>query len=227
MNLFLQSELSNLKKLSSILNYPLVFIDLETTGLIHEYNFSIIEIGLIYITSNKVEEKSALIDPKISIPTHITNITGINNSMVHGKKEFNHFAPYLNRMASESILCGFNSKTFDSKGMEKMLQKLNFNNKFENQLDFRHIYLRARKLKNGIASQSGSLTQASLEYGIKLNGNAHRAAYDIALTAHLAEELLIEVGFGLLHKDIEKMKNLNIKKNFYEFIAKNKIKPIF
>ncbi len=216
-------ELKNLQTLSKILGKPLSFIDLETTGMVHERTFSIIEIGLILIDEHKIIEKSSLIDPKMRIPSHITEITGIDNSMVVGKKTFSHFAPYIDKLAKNSILCGYNSKSFDSKGMEKMLAQHRLNGKFQNQLDFRYIYLKSRKIETGQYSQAGSLTTASQEYNIRLNGKAHRAAYDIALTAVLAEKIIEKYNFGILKSDIDKFSCSEMKSKFYSHITREKI----
>jgi DNA polymerase-3 subunit epsilon len=223
---FLPNSLPNLQILSSILNRPITFIDLETTGMVHEHHFAIIEIGLVHINSKTVIEKSSLINPKMRIPKHISDITHIYDNMVVGKPEFSHFSSYVGKIAKDHILCGYNSKTFDSKGMEKMLKKHSINESFTNQLDFRHIFLRCRKNFDGIPGQSGSLTQACSHYGIVIPGDAHRASYDIAITAMLAEKLLEKYGFGIIHKDISKCLDPILKKSYYKYIVDNKIRTI-
>ena len=208
MNKYINIKLSNLQLLSEILNAPITFVDLETTGMIHDKNFAIIEIGLIHITPTKVEEKSSLICPEVKIPPYISSITNIYDHMVEDKPTFKYFSKYISNIAKSHILCGFNSKTFDSKGLEKMLNKLNLNEEFSNQIDFRHVFLRCRKFFDNIPGQSGSLVEACAAHDIIVNGNAHRAGYDIAITALLAEKLLEKYGFGIIHKEVEKFKNL-------------------
>ncbi len=226
MNNFLPVSLPNLQQLSFLLKKPLTFIDLETTGMVHESHFAIIEIGLIHIDQNNVVEKSSLVNPKMKIPSYISDITHIYDHMVQGKPEFSHFSSYIGKIAKNNILCGYNSKTFDSKGMEKMLKKHQIHDEFSNQLDFRHIFLRCRKNFDGIPGQSGSLTQACAHHGIVIKGDAHRAGYDIAITAMLAEKLLEKYGIGIIHKDIEKFKDSEVKKLYYKHIVENKIKTI-
>lgn len=226
MEKFLNQDLPHLRKLSLLLGKPLTFIDLETTGMVHEHHFAIIELGLVHIHPEMVVEKSSLINPRMKIPAHISEITHIYDHMVQDKKEFSHFSNYVGKVAKEHILCGYNSKTFDSKGMEKMLKKHNIHDTFANQLDFRHIFLRCRKIFDEIPGQSGSLVQACAHHGIHVDGNAHRAGYDIAITALLAEKLLEKYGFGILHKDIEKFQDSHIKNTYYKHIVQNKIKTI-
>jgi DNA polymerase-3 subunit epsilon len=226
MSKFLPNSLPNLQKLSTILNKPITFIDLETTGMPFEHHFAIIELGVVEITKDSVIEKSSFVNPRMKIPTHISEITHIYDYMVEGKKEFSHFASYIGKIAQNSILCGYNSKTFDSKGLEKMLKKNKINNTFNNQLDFFHIFLRCRKYFDDIPGRSGNLTEACAYHDINISGQAHRASYDIAITALLAEKLLEKYGFGIIHKDIEKFADSNTKKLFYKYIVENKIKTI-
>jgi DNA polymerase III epsilon subunit-like protein len=220
MNTFLHNEqLPYLKTLSQILQRPLTFVDLEATGLVHDPYFSIIEIGIVTITPDKIEEKSALIDPNMSIPPFITQITGITNAMVKGQKKFAHFNQYFNQIANNHILCGYNSKAYDSSGICKMARKHNSFYTFKNQLDFRYIFLRSRNSLLGTKSQKGSLSEAGAFYNVKtLSGDAHRAAYDIALTALLAEKILENHGLICLDKDIEKLDCVQSKQRYQHYL---------
>lgn len=206
--------LPHLRKLSAHLQKPLTFIDLETTGMVHEYNFAIIELGLIHITQDLVVEKNTFIDPKMKIPSHITQLTGITNSMVNGQKEFYNFASYLDKVAQQHILCGYNSKCFDSKGIEKMLKKERIYTSFKNQIDIRYVFLKARKIHDNILHRSGSLIQACEHHNIYLHGSAHRAGYDIALTALLADKLIEKYGVEILKDDIKKLNCTETKERF-------------
>ncbi|NCQ51471.1 3'-5' exonuclease [archaeon] len=226
MSITLPIQLPYLQKLSLILGKTLTFIDLETTGMVHEHNFSIIEIGLIHISKDLVIQKSSLVNPHMKIPPYISEITNIYDHMVSDKKDFSHFSSYVGKIAKNNIMCGYNSKTFDSKGMEKMLRKYSIDETFKNQLDFRHIFLRCRKNFDGILGQSGNLTQACAHHGIVIAGDAHRAAYDIAITALLAEKLLEKYGFGIIHKDMEKFDDSKSKGLYYNHIVGQKIKII-
>lgn len=226
MSNFLPTSLPNLQKLSNILNKPITFIDLETTGMPFERHFAIIELGLVEITKDKLSEKGSFVNPRMKIPPHISEITHIYDHMVEGKKEFSHYASYLGKIADNHILCGYNSKTFDSKGLEKMLSKNRINSKFNNQLDFFHIFLRCRKYFDDIPGRSGNLTEACAYHDIHIPGQAHRASYDIAITALLAEKLLEKYGFGILHKDIEKFLDSDTKKLYYKYIVENRVKTI-
>jgi DNA polymerase III alpha subunit (gram-positive type) len=213
-------------KLSELLGHTLTFTDLETTGRPHEYFFSIIEIGVVRVTPISIVERSSLINPRMKIPSHIVEFTGINDDMVKDSPFFTHFAPYYQKVAKSDIFLGYNSKSFDSKGIEKMLKKNEIYDSFDNQIDIFHLFQRCKKNFFNEHSRGGSLVEACKMFGITVEGKAHRAAYDIAITALLAEELLERFGFGILHKDITKINSSKAKENYFKYIVSNKIKTI-
>lgn len=215
-------SLTNLKKLSQAIKRPLTFVDLETTGLIHERHFAIIEIGLIHITPNNIIEESSLIDPQMKIPEYITGITGITNDMVRGKKTFQHFIPYFEKIAKQNVLCGFNSRPFDSKGIERVSKKFGREFTFKNQIDVRQVFIKARNNMLGIKSQAGKLTEAGEFHNVSLKGTAHRAAYDIALTALLAEQIIKENKFDCLSHEFMKF-DCERSKKLYNDLLKNSL----
>lgn len=226
MQKYINKDLPNLRKLSQILNKPLTFIDLETTGRPHERQFAIIELGVLYVTPTEVLERGTLIYPEMRIPSHITDITGITNDMVKGFHIFEKYAPYCAKVAREHVLLGYNSKSFDSKGLEKMILKHGFEETYNNQLDIFHLFLRCKKNFDGDSSRSGSLVEACRRYKIQVSGQAHRAQYDIAITGLLAEKLLELYGFGILHKDIMKLQDSEAKRRYYAHLVKNSIPTI-
>lgn len=199
-------SLKSLQNLSAIMEKNLVFVDLETTGFVHDPNFSVIEVGIISISPDKIQEASSLIDPGVRIPSHITDLTGITNQMVKGKPDFSKYVKYFQKVADNSILMGYNSKSFDSKALEKMGRIYNSNYTFENQLDVRYLYIRERNKRLNMSGMSGSLTDASVSHGVKLSGTAHRAGYDIALTALVAEKILVLHGLPIIKEDVDKIK---------------------
>ena len=222
MDKYLQNEtLPYLKTLASILKRDLLFVDLEATGLVHEHNFSIIEIGIVLITPTHIEEKSALVDPRMPIPPFITKLCGITNEMVRGKKTFKEFNDFFHKRSQTHIFMGFNSKAFDATGICKMSKKYGSYYKFVNQIDIRYLFLRNRNELLQIKSQSGSLTEASDFYKVKIStGSAHRAGYDIALTVLLAEKILATHGIACMAKDIEKLECHIARNSFKNYITK-------
>lgn len=213
-------SLQNLRKLSELLDMPLTFVDLEATGLVHEKMFAIIEIGAIKISKDTIVESSSLVDPEMKIPSLITDITGIDDSMVKGFPKFPYFDKFFQKASDDDILCGYNSKSFDATGIKRMGRKYRKEYTFFNQLDFRHIFLKQRNSLTGVSSRKGSLVEACNFYNVKMptTGTAHRAGFDIAITALLAEKIFEHHGLSILQSEIESFGNERAKKRYLDYI---------
>lgn len=95
------------------LKNPLVFFDLETTG-INITKDRIVEISLLKIHPNGKEEiKSRLINPEMPIPSQATAIHGITDNDVKDSPTFKQVAKSLADMLEGCDLAGFNSSRFD------------------------------------------------------------------------------------------------------------------
>jgi DNA polymerase-3 subunit epsilon len=96
----------NLKK-------PIVFFDLETTGVNIAVD-KIVEISIlkIYPNGNK-ESKTWLVNPEIEIPKGATEVHGITNEKVVTEPTFKELASKINEIIDDSDLGGFNSNRFD------------------------------------------------------------------------------------------------------------------
>jgi len=88
-----------------VLDQPLVFLDLETTGTNAVYD-RITEIGLIEIApGGRATEWSTLVNPGVRIPPTIQSITGINDEMVALAPAFAELAePLLARLAGKLLV---------------------------------------------------------------------------------------------------------------------------
>ncbi len=95
------------------LTKPIVFFDLETTGVSIATD-RIVEISVlkIYPNGNK-ESKTWLVNPEIEIPEGATAIHGITNEKVVTEPTFKDLAPTVNKMIEGCDLAGFNSNRFD------------------------------------------------------------------------------------------------------------------
>jgi DNA polymerase-3 subunit epsilon len=96
----------NLKK-------PIVFFDLETTG-INIAKDRIVEISILKIFPNGTQEsKTWLVNPEIEIPADATAVHGITNEKVVTEPTFKELAERINAMIADADLAGFNSNRFD------------------------------------------------------------------------------------------------------------------
>ncbi|CAI8301981.1 MAG: Exodeoxyribonuclease 10 [Flavobacterium sp. SCGC AAA160-P02] len=92
---------------------PLVFFDLETTGINIGID-RIVEISMLKIFPNGEKmNKTWLVNPEIEIPAEATAIHGITNEKVVTEPTFKELATSVNNMIADSDLAGFNSNRFD------------------------------------------------------------------------------------------------------------------
>jgi DNA polymerase-3 subunit alpha (Gram-positive type) len=158
-------------------------VDIETTGL-HPSMHRITEISAIRFKNNKIrEEFTTLVNPQRHIPSFITNLTGITDSMVKA-------APTIQKVMPKFIDF-LGDKTF-------VAHNAGFDYKFLNHNSVRHIN---RSIDNPILCTcrlarrllprlySKRLGVVSNYLGIK-NINAHRARGDALATAQILEKFL-------------------------------------
>jgi len=95
------------------LKKPIVFFDLETTG-INIANDRIVEISILKIFPNgNKESKTWRVNPEIEIPKEASDIHGITNEMVVTEPTFKELASKVQDMIKGCDLAGFNSNRFD------------------------------------------------------------------------------------------------------------------
>lgn len=96
-----------------IINKPIVFFDLETTG-VNTSKDRIVQIALIKISPNgEQESKKTLINPGVPIPAEATAIHGITDQMVIGAPTFKQIAKSLAEQLHGCDIGGYNSNSFD------------------------------------------------------------------------------------------------------------------
>lgn len=95
------------------LKKPIVFFDLEATG-VDMFNDKIVQIAAVKIfPDGKKTEYEWLVNPKKHIPVASTEIHGITDDMVADKPSFGDIAQDLAELFSDSDLGGYNIKLFD------------------------------------------------------------------------------------------------------------------
>lgn len=96
----------NLKK-------PIIFFDLETTGLSVTQD-RIVQIGYIKVNVNGTEEEgNILLNPERHIPKEVSDIHHITDEMVADKPTFRQMAGKLENIFKGCDLAGYNSNRFD------------------------------------------------------------------------------------------------------------------
>ena len=95
------------------LTRPIVFFDLETTG-INIATDKIVEISILKVFPNwNKESKTWLVNPEIEIPQAAIDVHGITNEKVVTEPTFKELASKVNEMIADADLAGFNSNRFD------------------------------------------------------------------------------------------------------------------
>ncbi len=92
---------------------PIVFFDLETTG-INIATDKIVEISVLKVFPNgNKESKTWLVNPEMEIPKEASEIHGITNEKVVTEPTFKELATEVSEIISGCDLAGFNSNRFD------------------------------------------------------------------------------------------------------------------
>ncbi len=95
------------------LKRPVVFFDLETTG-IQIATDRVVEISILKVFPNgNKESKTWLVNPEMEIPQQSTDVHGITNEKVANEPTFKQLAPQISEMIKDCDLAGFNSNRFD------------------------------------------------------------------------------------------------------------------
>lgn len=94
-------------------NRPIVFFDLETTGL-NRSSDRIVEFTFLKINPDGSEElKGDRVNPEIPIPKEASDIHGINNEDVANKPRFSDYAETIRDFLNGCDLGGFGIRDFD------------------------------------------------------------------------------------------------------------------
>ena len=95
------------------LNKPLIFIDIESTGLNIGLD-RIVEISLLKLNpDNTTEIRTDRINPEMPIPDFVSKIHGIYTKDISEALTFKQLAPELLRFIDNGDFAGFNSNKFD------------------------------------------------------------------------------------------------------------------
>ncbi|MDG1933568.1 MAG: 3'-5' exonuclease [Flavobacteriales bacterium] len=124
------------------LKKPIVFFDLETTGIKVAVD-RIVEISILKIFPNgNKESKTWLVNPTVPIPEETTLIHGITNEKVVNEPTFSELSDDIYRLIENCDLAGFNSNKFDIPLLaEEFLRAgIEFNMKNRKAVDIQNIF---------------------------------------------------------------------------------------
>lgn len=178
------------------LERPIIFFDLETTG-VNIANDRIVEISILKVHPNgNKESKTWLVNPEIEIPKESSDIHGITNEKVVNEPTFKELAVKVSEMMEGCDLAGFNSNRFDIPLLAEEMMRANVKFSMKNRvaIDVQVIFhkMEERTLSAGYEFYCGK----------KLD-NAHSAEADTMAT------------YEILKAQLDKYENL---KNDVEFL---------
>ncbi len=124
------------------LKRPIVFFDLETTGIKISKD-RIVEIAILKIFPNgNKESKTWLVNPTIPIPNEVIAIHGITDKKVEKEPTFNTIAPKIYNFINNCDIAGYNSNKFDIPLLaeEFLRADIDFNIKDIKTIDVQNIF---------------------------------------------------------------------------------------
>jgi DNA polymerase-3 subunit epsilon len=167
------------------LTKPIVFLDLETTGLNLTLD-RIVEIAMLKIMPDGSRQmKRKLINPERPIPPEVTDIHGITDAMVKDAPIFRLVANEIKQFMDNADLGGYNSNKFDWPLLveEYLRAGLDFDIQGRRLLDVQKIYH---------TMEPRNLSAAYKFYCQKDLENAHSAEADVDATWEVFEAQVVK-----------------------------------
>lgn len=162
------------------LSKPIVFFDLETTG-VNIATDRIVEIAVLKVFPNgNKESKTWLVNPEMEIPKESAEIHGITNERVVSEPTFKELATKVNEMIAGCDLAGFNSNRFDIPLLAEELMRagIDFDMKNRKAIDVQVIFHKKEQRTLGAGYQFYCKKELEGAHGAEADTNA---TYEILL----------------------------------------------
>jgi len=128
------SDSKNLTPFPLKLDRPLIFFDLETTGLDHHYD-RVIEIGAFKIYPDGRQEcLIRRVNPGMRIPAEVTQLTGITNEQAATAPTFAQILPEIAAFFDNCDLAGFHVGRFDARVLAEEFKRAGSDFKLDGRL---------------------------------------------------------------------------------------------
>jgi len=170
-----------------VLTRPLVFFDLETTGL-DAKSARIIEISVAkHLPDGTVESKTRRFNPGMPIPAEATEVHGITDADVAHEPEFKLLAPGLSTYLTDCDLAGYNLIRYDLPVLEAEFRRAEVPFSLKNRavLDVMQIFYR---------KEPRDLAGACRFYLGREHEGAHSAEADVTATANVLKAMMARYG---------------------------------
>lgn len=201
------------------LDRPIVFFDLETTGVSTEYD-RIVQMAFVKIfPDGKIVKKSKLINPTIPIPEGATNVHGISDEMVENELRFKQMANTIFNIFDGCDVGGFNSRRFDLPLLRNEFKRCGIDYDYLQYKDIDvFVFEKYVRKELGITTKYESKLSQLYKYylGKSLDG-AHDALIDVVGTIEVFNEQLK----ALLRPNLNKI--VDLIPNNGEYLTNSKI----
>lgn len=193
------------------LNRPIVFFDLETTGVSVTQDH-IIELSATKFHPNGHQEKiNCLMNPGIPIPPEASAVHGFTDQLVKEKPRFEEFASSLYDFFKDCDLAGFNIANFDVPLLAEEFSHSGLNPPFDG----------TTKILDGLKVfhhfEKRDLTAAYRFYCGKSLENAHSADADVAATIEILNG---QIKHYTLPNSVSELAAITQKREMLDFAGK-------
>lgn len=163
-----------------MLSAALVVLDFETTGLNPREGARGIEVGAVKLIDGEIVDRySSLVNPGVSIPYQITQLTGITDEMIADAPTPAEVYPDLLDFIGDAYLVAHNAH-FDEKFLRAEADRLGLSYAYR---DVICTVMLTRRLQPQLASYS--LAKLAKHLNLRFPGAAHRALADAEVAAQL------------------------------------------
>lgn len=176
--------------------YPVVFVDIETTGGSYR-NSRILEIAIIRFENGMItREFSTILDPETYIPSSITALTGIKSSDIKGMPLFADIADEISELMDNAVFIAHNVR-FDYSFIKQEFANIGMN--------FSPKLLCTVRLSRALyAAQKGhSLAKLIERHSIPVT-ERHRALEDARAMLHFTQIAFNEHGHELFNEAVSR-----------------------
>ena len=184
----------------------IVMLDFETTGLSPAMGERITEVAALRMCGGQIVERYvSLVNCGIRIPSFITQLTGISQSMIDRAPPAEEVVPALLDFIGTDALAAHNA-SFDAKFLQAESALLDLQPQYAQLICSLKL---ARRIYPRLTSYKLGALASALRIGFK--GNAHRAEADAEVSANL----LIHIGahlqerYGIAHIDPKLFARIN------------------
>jgi len=193
------------------LNNPLIFFDLETTG-INIVTDRIVEISMIKVNPNGSEKSLTYrVNPEMPIPKEASEIHGIYDDDVKDEKTFKQIAKQIANFFEGCDIAGFNSNRFDVPLLaeEFLRADVDFDLKKRKMIDVQTIFHKM---------EQRTLIAAYKFYCDKDLTNAHSASADTMATYEVLKAQLDR--YPEIENNVESLSKISTQNNNADFAGR-------